>query len=78
LNPWVLEINSNPSFNVNISRFEKLEGTDDYKFKSEVSEIDKHIKKIVIGDAIKVVTSKMALVDKLGSFKRLYPSIYSH
>ena len=56
-NPWVLEINSNPSFNIMISKFEKQEGTDfDFKLKSEVSHIDKHLKTLVLTDAFKVLT----------------------
>ena len=55
LNPYVLEINSNPSFNINISKFERKEGTNDYKLRNEVSEIDKYIKSKVISDAFKIV-----------------------
>ena len=57
-NPWVLEINSNPSFNINISTFEKS-GDHDYKLKTEVSEIDKYIKCLVLSDAFKLLTSGM-------------------
>lgn len=53
-NPWVLEINSNPSFNINIQKFEKI-GEYDYKMVKEVSEIDKFIKTKVITDAFKII-----------------------
>ncbi len=67
-NPWVLEINSNPSFNINIQTFEKLEGTHEFKLKNEVSEIDKYIKTMVLTDAFKVLTCGMDDVKELGSF----------
>ena len=54
----MLEINSNPSFNINISTFEKS-GDHDYKLKTEVSEIDKYIKCLVLSDAFKLLTSGM-------------------
>lgn len=48
-----MEINSNPSFNMNINKFEKIDGG--YKYKSEVSEVDKHIKSLVVADAFKTL-----------------------
>jgi len=73
-NPWVLEINSNPSFNINIQKFEKKsdEGYE-YKLRNEVSEIDKYIKSMVLTDAFKIVACNDP-VFTLGSFERLYPS----
>lgn len=53
-NPWVLEINSNPSFNIHIEKLEKDEGAN-YKLRHEVSEIDKYIKAMVIADAFKIL-----------------------
>eukprot|EP00347_Sterkiella_histriomuscorum_P008760 403343857 len=97
-NPWVLEINSNPSFNINIQKVEKIyddsEGGDSnsskipkqYKFKNEVSEIDKYIKSMVITDAFKIVTGLEDQSEseqsedsdreslKGNSFELLYPS----
>ncbi len=68
----MLEINSNPSFNINISTFEKNENND-FKLKNEVSEIDKYIKSLVLTDAFKILTCGMPTVKKLGSFERLLP-----
>ena len=78
-NPWVLEINSNPSFNINIQKFEKVEDLiekkTNFKVKNEVSEIDKYIKANVISDAFKIIQN---LYDddsdeKENYFELLYP-----
>lgn len=72
----MLEINSNPSFNINIQKFDKVEniiGGTEYKLKNEVSEIDKFIKCMVLTDAFKILTCGEDSVKKLGSFTRLYP-----
>jgi hypothetical protein len=73
LNPWVLEINSNPSFSINISKFERVEGTNDFKMKNEVSEIDKYIKSMVVTDALNIVMSEDDEIKELGSFERVLP-----
>jgi len=72
-NPWVLEINSNPSFNINIQKFEKVR--DNFKLVTEVSEIDKHIKTIVITDAFKVLMSDSGqrFRDERNQFKKIFP-----
>lgn len=72
-NPWVLEINSNPSFNMNISKFVQQDGTTNFKLVNEVSEIDKYIKSMVLGDAFKILSCGLEKINKLGSFERLYP-----
>ena len=59
-NPWVLEINSNPSFNINIQKFIKEETENNeskFSLKNEISKIDKYIKSMVITDAFEIVTS---------------------
>ena len=71
MNPWVLEINSNPSFNITIQKVEKEKG--DYKVKSEISEIDKYIKCMVITDTLKILTCGLDTVEEMGSFERIYP-----
>jgi hypothetical protein len=48
LKPWVLEVNDHPSMNINL----EFKGEDGTTVKIP-SEIDKHIKVKVIGDAIK-------------------------
>jgi spore coat polysaccharide biosynthesis protein SpsF (cytidylyltransferase family) len=71
-NPWVLEINSNPSFNMTIQKFEKVPCSNDFKIKTEVSEIDKHIKTLVLSDSFKVLTCGLDTVSELGSFERIF------
>ena len=72
MQPWVLEINSNPSFNINIQTFHRVHETEhDYKLRTEVSEIDKFIKSKVITDAFKALLDDSRHV---GGFKRLFPS----
>ena len=59
-NPWVLEINSNPSFNINIQKFIKEENENNeskFTLRNEISKIDKYIKSMVITDAFEIVTS---------------------
>ncbi|CDW78139.1 tubulin-tyrosine ligase family protein [Stylonychia lemnae] len=76
LNPWVLEINSNPSFNINIQKFIKEETANNeskYSLKNEISSIDKYIKSMVISDAFQIVTSQKSNLKQLGSFTKLYP-----
>ena len=44
---------------INIQKFERLDlpsGLNEYKVKNEISEIDKYIKCMVIGDAFKTIT----------------------
>lgn len=62
--PWVLEINETPSFNINLCK-EGPKG-----LLKEPSEIDRHIKTMVLGDAI----SYMRKSSRLGCYTQICPA----
>jgi hypothetical protein len=67
LKAWLMEINANPSLNMHLER-ELPNG----EYEKKISEVDKHLKTIVLDDGIKIAKARKPL-ESLGAYEKLLP-----
>ena len=68
--PWLLELNGGPSFNIENPMRSKEEGS------PKISEVDLHVKSMVMGHAVKLCLKKKSIIDRYEEYDS-YTQIYS-